>query len=135
MAIEPSAPESVLIPRAAFIANAITRISCSGGLGREQRLPYGLMNATHGRPSASILRLPRRECTAPSLVFCRVSGRSILAALPRSESRKMAQSQSWVHANPDGQRHLLHARSGGHRVPPAPSRRGLKPRKETMSGI
>jgi hypothetical protein len=40
-----------------------------------------------------------------------------------------------VHANPDGQRHLLHARSGGHRVPLAPSRRDLKPRKETMSSI
>jgi len=40
-----------------------------------------------------------------------------------------------VNANPDGQRHLLHARSGGNRVPPAPSRRGLKPRKEAMSGI
>jgi hypothetical protein len=39
-----------------------------------------------------------------------------------------------MHANPDGQRHLSHARSSGHRVPPAPSRRDLKPRKETMSG-
>src|ERR1700733_13181720 len=39
-----------------------------------------------------------------------------------------------MHANPDGQRHLLHARSSGHRVPPAPSRRDHKPRKETMSG-
>jgi len=40
-----------------------------------------------------------------------------------------------VRANPDRQHHLLPARSGGHRVPPAPSRRALKTRKETMSGI
>jgi hypothetical protein len=40
-----------------------------------------------------------------------------------------------VRANPDRQRHLLHARSGGHRVPPAPSQRALKTREETMSGI
>ncbi len=47
----------------------------------------------------------------------------------------MAQGQSLVRANTDRQRHLLHARSGGHRVPPAPSRRALKTREETMSGI
>jgi hypothetical protein len=32
-------------------------------------------------------------------------------------------------------RHLLPAQSGGHRVPPARSRRALKARKEAMSGI
>ena len=47
----------------------------------------------------------------------------------------MAQGQSLVRVNPDRQRHLLHARSGGHRAPPAPSRRALKTREETMSGI
>ena len=36
----------------------------------------------------------------------------------------MAQGQSLVRVNPDRQRHLLHARSGGHRVPPAPSSTG-----------
>jgi len=40
-----------------------------------------------------------------------------------------------MRANPDRQRHLLHARDGGRRVPPAPSRGTLKTRKETMSAI
>ena len=40
-----------------------------------------------------------------------------------------------MRANPDRQRHLPHARSDGHRVPPAPNRRALKTRKKTMSGI
>src|SRR5205814_646811 len=40
-----------------------------------------------------------------------------------------------MRANPDRQRHLLHARGGGHRAPPAPSRGTLKTHKETMSGI
>lgn len=47
----------------------------------------------------------------------------------------MAQTQSGVHANLDRHRHLLHARSGGHRIPPAPSRRTFKTPKETISGI
>ena len=38
-------------------------------------------------------------------------------------------------ANPDGQRHLLPAQSGGHRMRPAQNRRALTTRKETMSGI
>jgi len=72
----------------------------------------------------------------PSLVFIiRVSHGSFYPQLPRSEPCKMAQGQSLVRANPDRQRHLLHARSGGHRVPPAPSRRAFKTREETMSGI
>ena len=45
------------------------------------------------------------------------------------------QNHSRGRANPDQQRHLLHARSGGHRMPPAPSRRALKMREETTSGI
>src|SRR5260370_8693354 len=40
-----------------------------------------------------------------------------------------------LRANPDRQRHLLHARSGGHQVPLAPSRRAPKTRKETMNDI
>jgi hypothetical protein len=40
-----------------------------------------------------------------------------------------------VRANPERQRHLLHARSGGHRVPLAPSRIAPKTRKETMNGV
>src|SRR6516162_7715212 len=40
-----------------------------------------------------------------------------------------------MRANPDRQRHLLHARDGGRRVPPAPIRETLKTRKETMSAI
>jgi hypothetical protein len=52
-----------------------------------------------------------------------------------SEPCKIAQSQSRVRANPDRQRHLLRARSDGHRVPPAPSQRALKTREETMRGI
>ena len=40
-----------------------------------------------------------------------------------------------MRANPDRQRLLLHARDGGRRVPPAPSRGTLKTRKETMSAI
>ena len=36
---------------------------------------------------------------------------------------------------PDRRRHLLPAQSGGPRVPPAQTRRALKTRKETMSGI
>jgi hypothetical protein len=40
-----------------------------------------------------------------------------------------------MRANPDRQRHLLHARDGGRRVPAAPSRGTLKTRKETMSAI
>jgi len=72
----------------------------------------------------------------PSLVFIvRVSDGAFCPKLPRSEPCKMAQGQSLVRVNPDRQRHLLHARSGGHRVPPAPSRRALKTREETMSGI
>ena len=47
----------------------------------------------------------------------------------------MAQRQSRVRANPDRRRHLLPARSGGHRVPAAPSRSALKTPKETMSGM
>ena len=46
-----------------------------------------------------------------------------------------SQLQRFAWFNPDRQRHLPHARSGGHRVPPAPSRRALKMHKETMSGI
>ena len=52
-----------------------------------------------------------------------------------SEPCKITQSQSRVRANPDRQRHLLRARSDGHRVPPAPSQRALKTREETMRGI
>jgi len=44
-------------------------------------------------------------------------------------------SSPTVRANPDRQRHLLHARDGGRRVPAAPSRGTLKTRKETMSAI
>src|SRR3974390_2938150 len=40
-----------------------------------------------------------------------------------------------MRANPDRRRHLLHARDGGRRVPPPPSRETLKTRKETMSAI
>jgi hypothetical protein len=40
-----------------------------------------------------------------------------------------------MRANQDRQGHLLHAQSGRHRVPAAPSRRALKTRKETMNGI
>jgi hypothetical protein len=47
----------------------------------------------------------------------------------------MAQTQLRVRASQDRQRHLLRARGGGRQVPPAPSRRTHKTRKETMSGI
>ena len=39
------------------------------------------------------------------------------------------------YANPDRQRHLLPARSGGHRAPPVPSRSVLKTRERPTSGI
>lgn len=47
----------------------------------------------------------------------------------------MAQTQSGVHANLDRRHHLLHARSGGHRIQPAPSRRAFKTPKEAISDI
>src|SRR6516225_8458054 len=37
-----------------------------------------------------------------------------------------------VRTNPDRQRHLLHARGGGHRTPLATSQRTLKTHKETL---
>jgi hypothetical protein len=97
MATEPSAPESVLIPRAAFIASAITRISRSGGWAASESRVRALWIDERNAQQATGFNLASarfRECTPPSLVFCRCRARRTLAALPRSESRKMAQSQS-----------------------------------------
>jgi hypothetical protein len=47
----------------------------------------------------------------------------------------MAERQTCTRANPDRQRHLPTAQSGGRRMPPAPNRTALTTRKETMDGI
>jgi hypothetical protein len=104
---------------------------------RGPRLPC-LMNAAHSWPRASTVpRLARQGMLAISPgSHASCAARSIFyPLLPRSEPCKMAQEQSRMRANPDRQDHLPAARSGGHRVPPAPNRGTLKTRKETMSDI
>jgi hypothetical protein len=65
------------------------------------------------------------------IVIVRGSHGACYQQLPSSEPCKMAQGQSLVRATD----RLLHARSGGHRAPPAPSRRALRTREEITSGI